>query len=263
MLQKLKIAAPESNRLNIDGDLELPSTPYLIVKSASDYLLFEMFANGTACSFKAQYIALQTVAADRPCTINSHSGVIKMIQKKNRRCALAACSLSLVAMVLCMSAAVAAPVPGKDTVTLRHVFATLQNGQQDQKPEDVAACRKQVAEPTSKYLGVAVTTTYSIDVQSKMMTASASLPSPVATQPLMLTVPLSPLGLSGDYAFGAFRPSALPNTYVLFSVGLNFKDPKSSVLVLNSDKRYNCLVTSDPAPFQGALSSQLGKDQGR
>ncbi|WP_218535941.1 hypothetical protein [Xanthomonas euvesicatoria] len=72
MLQKLKIAAPESNRLNIDGDLELPSTPYLIVKSASDYLLFEMFANGTACSFKAQYIALQTVAADRPCTINSH-----------------------------------------------------------------------------------------------------------------------------------------------------------------------------------------------
>ncbi|WP_372381596.1 hypothetical protein [Xanthomonas sp. NCPPB 1754] len=186
-----------------------------------------------------------------------------MIQKKNRRCALAACSLSLVAMVLCMSAAVAAAVPGKDTVTLRHVFATLQNGQQDQKPEDVAACRKQVAEPTSKYLGVAVTTTYSIDVQSKMMTASASLPSPVATQPLMLTVPLSPLGLSGDYAFGAFRPSALPNTYVLFSVGLNFKDPKSSVLVLNSDKRYNCLVTSDPAPFQGALSSQLGKDQGR
>ncbi len=50
---------------------------------------------------------------------------------------------------------------------------------------------------------------------------------------------------------------------VLFSVGLNFKDPKSSVLVLNSDQRYNCLVTSDPAPFKGALSSQLGKDQGR
>ncbi|WP_409350874.1 hypothetical protein [Xanthomonas axonopodis] len=186
-----------------------------------------------------------------------------MIHKTIRRGALATCVLSLMASALCMSAAVAALVPGKDTVTLRHVFATLQSGQQDQKPEDVAACRKQVAEPTSNYLGMAVTTTYSVDVQSKMMTASSSLPSPIATQPLMLTVPLSPLWLSGESAFGAFRPSALPNTYVLFSVGLNFKGPKSSVLVLNSDKSYNCLVTSDLAPFKGALSSQLGNDQGR
>jgi hypothetical protein len=189
--------------------------------------------------------------------------VIDMIHNTHRRGAIAACSLSLLATALCMSVAVAAPVPGKETVTLSHVFATLQNGQQDRKPEDIAACRKQVAETTSKYLGMAVTTTYSIDVQSKMMNASSSLPSPVAMQPLMLTVPLSPLGLSGQYAFGAFRPSELPNTYVLFSIGLNFKGPKSSVLVLNSDKSYNCLVTSDPAPFKGALSSQLGKDQGR
>ncbi|WP_127170169.1 hypothetical protein [Xanthomonas sp. BRIP62415] len=162
-----------------------------------------------------------------------------------------------------MDAAIAAPVTGTDKVTLTHVFATLQTGQEDKKPEDIAACRKQVAAASSKYLGMVVTTKYSIDARSLIMSASSSLPSPVATQPLMLTVPLSPLGLSGEYAFGAFRPSALPDTYVLFSVGLDFKGPQSSVLVLNSDKPYNCLVTSNPAPFKGALATKLGKDQGR
>lgn len=186
-----------------------------------------------------------------------------MKSKSSYRCALATGGLTLAVAALCMDAAVAAPVTGTDKVTLTHVFATLQSGQEDKKPEDIAACRKQVAAPSSKYLGMVVTTTYSIDAQSLIMTASSSLPSPVVTQPLMLTVPLSPLGLSGEYAFGAFRPSALPSTYVLFSTGLNFKGPKSSVLVLNSDKPYNCLVTSDPAPFNGKLGTQLGKDQGR
>ncbi|PPT55942.1 hypothetical protein XarbCFBP8138_09510 [Xanthomonas arboricola] len=186
-----------------------------------------------------------------------------MKRKTSYRGALAACGLSLVVAALCMDAAVAAPVTGTDTVTLSHVFATLQTGQQDQKPEDIAACRKQVSAPGSKYLGLAVTTKYSIDVQSKMMSASSSLPSPGGTQPMTVTIPLSPLGLSGEYAFGAFRPSALPNTYVLFSVGLDFKGPQSSVLVLNSDKTYNCLVTSNPAPLKGALGTKLGKDQGR
>ncbi|MCC4608787.1 hypothetical protein LL967_13005 [Xanthomonas campestris pv. zinniae] len=186
-----------------------------------------------------------------------------MKRKISYRGALAACGLSLVAAALCMDAAIAASVTGADKVTLTHVFATLQTGQQDQKPEDIAACRKQVSAPDSKYLGMTVTTKYSIDVQSKIMSASSSLPSPVATQPLVLTVPLSPLGLSGEYAFGAFRPSALPNTYVLFSVGLDFKGPQSSVLVLNSDKAYNCLVTSNPAPFKGSLGTKLGKDQGK
>lgn len=186
-----------------------------------------------------------------------------MTHKTNSCGAFAAGGLSLVVAALCMDAAIAAPVIGKETVTLSHVFATLQTGQEDRKPEDIAACRKQVAAASSRYLGIAVTTKYSIDAQTLIMSASSSLPSPVATQPLMLTVPLPPLGLSGEYAFGAFQPSVLPNTYVLFSVGLNFKGPKSSVLVLNSDKPYNCLVTSDPAPFNGTLSTQLGKDQGR
>ncbi|WDM67575.1 MULTISPECIES: hypothetical protein [Xanthomonas] len=185
-----------------------------------------------------------------------------MMHQTTGRSAAAMCSLFMLMATFCAQAA-EAPVTGKKSVTLSHVFATLQTGQPDQNPENIAACRKQVSAPGSKYLGVVVTTSYSINAQSKIMTASSSLPSPVATQPLMLTVPLSPLGLSGEYAFGAFRPTVLPNTYVLFSIGLDFKGPKSSVLVLNSDKNYNCLVTSDPAPFKGALGTQLGKDQGR
>ncbi|MCC8558609.1 hypothetical protein [Xanthomonas vesicatoria] len=186
-----------------------------------------------------------------------------MPQTFNLSSQLIACSTLLLTAAVCPQVATAAPVTNTERVTLSHVFATLQTGQEDKKPEDIAACRKQVAAASSKYLGMVVTTKYSIDAQSMIMSASSSLPSPVATQPLMLTVPLAPLGLSGEYAFGAFRPSALPNTYVLFSVGLNFKGPTSSVLVLNSDKPYNCLVTSAPAPFNGTLGTQLGKDQGR
>ncbi|RDS83906.1 hypothetical protein DWU98_04880 [Dyella monticola] len=158
-------------------------------------------------------------------------------------------------------AALAAPVQGKASVRLTHVFATLQTGAPDKKPEDIAACRKQVSSPDSRYLGVTVTTQYSIDAQTMMMSASSSLPSPHATQPLQLTVKLSPLGIAGQYAFGAFRPPVLPDNYVLFSIGLDFKGAKSSVLVLNEGKDYNCLVTSNPTPFTGGLSEKLGAGQ--
>jgi hypothetical protein len=157
--------------------------------------------------------------------------------------------------------ALAAPVQGKASVRLTEVFATLQTGQTDNKPEDIAACRKQVSAPGSRYLGVTVTTQYSIDAKTMIMTASSSLPSPQATKPLQLTVKLPPLGIAGQYAFGAFRPPVLPNNYVLFSVGLDFKGAKSSVLVLNEGKDYNCLVTSDPKPFSGGLSEKLGAEQ--
>jgi hypothetical protein len=158
-------------------------------------------------------------------------------------------------------AASAAPVQGKASARLTHVFATLQTGQPDKKPEDNAACRKQVSAPDSRYLGVTVTTQYSIDAQTMLMTATSSLPSPQATKPVQLSIKLSPLGLAGQYAFGAFRPPALPNNYVLFSIGLDFKGAKSSVLVLNEGKDYNCLVTSDPTPFNGGLSEKLGAEQ--
>jgi hypothetical protein len=174
---------------------------------------------------------------------------------------LLACSaLSLIA-VSYGEAAFAAPVTGTAKVRLTHVFATLQTGQLDPKPEDTAACRKQVSAPDSRYFGVTVSTRYSIDAKSLMMSASSSLPSPHATKPVVLTIPLSALGIANQYAFGAFRPTALPDDYVLFSVGLDFKVPKSSVLVLNTDKDYNCLVTSDSAPFNSGLSAKLGADQ--
>lgn len=180
--------------------------------------------------------------------------------KSHRLGCLLACSMSLIALSYA-SAALAAPVQGKASVRLTHVFATLQTGQPDQKPEDNAACKKQVSEPSSRYLGITVTTHYSIDAQTMIMTASSSLPSPRATKPLQLTVKLSPLGIAGQYAFGAFRPPALPDNYLLFSIGTDFKGAKSSVLVLNEGKDYNCLVTSDPTPFSGDLSTKLSSDQ--
>lgn len=173
---------------------------------------------------------------------------------------LACGALSLAAASLAGSA-FAAPVTGTAKVRLTHVFATLQTGQIDTKPEDVAACRKQVSSPDSRYLGITVSTRYSVDPKSLIMSASSSLPSPVATKPVILTIKLAPLGIEGQYAFGAFRPSALPNTYVLFSMGTDFKGAKSSILVLNEGKDYNCLVTSDPTPFEGGVSSKLGADQ--
>ncbi|MGO4700737.1 hypothetical protein [Dyella sp. 2RAB6] len=157
--------------------------------------------------------------------------------------------------------AFAAPVTGTAKVKLTHVFATLQTGQIDPKPEDTAACRKQVSAPNSRYLGITVNTRYSVDPKSLIMSASSSLPSPQATKPVVLTIKLAPLGIEGQYAFGAFRPTALPDTYVLFSMGTDFKGAKSSILVLNEGKDYNCLVSSDPAPFKDGLSAKFGADQ--
>lgn len=181
--------------------------------------------------------------------------------KSRRLSYFVACSVSSLIALSFGGAALAAPVQGKASVRLTHVFATLQTGSPDKKPEDTAACRKQVSAPGSRYLGITVTTQYSIDAQTMMMNAASSLPSPQATKPLLLTVKLSPLGIAGQYAFGAFRPTALPNNYVLFSIGLDFKGAKSSVLVLNEGKDYNCLVTSDPTPFNGGLSTKLGAEQ--
>lgn len=158
-------------------------------------------------------------------------------------------------------AALAAPVTGTAKVKLTNVFATLQSGQLDRKPEDAAACRKQVSSIDSRYLGITVSTRYSVDTQTLIMTASSTLPSPQATKPVLLTIKLAPLGIAGQYAFGAFHPSALPGTYVLYSMGTDFKSPESSVLVLNQGKDYNCLVTSDASPFKGGLSEKLGSDQ--
>ena len=180
--------------------------------------------------------------------------------KNTRLGYMLACGVTLFAMSYA-NAAFAAPITGKASVRLTHVFATLETGAPDPKPEDTAACRKQVSMPTSKYLGMTVTTHYSVDAKSLIMSASSMLPSPNATKPVQLTIKLSPLGIANQYAFGAFRPTALPNNYVLFSMGTDFKNAKSSILVLNSGMDYNCVVSSDPSPFNGGVSTKLGSDQ--
>ena len=173
---------------------------------------------------------------------------------------LACNALSFTALAYA-SAAAAAPVTGVAKTRLTHVFATLQNGQPDTKPEDIAACKKQVSSPNSHYLGTTISTHYSVDPKTLIMSAFSKFPSPHGTKPVVLTIKLSPLGIAGEYAFGAFRPTELPDTYVLFSMGTDFKGAKSSILVLNEGKEYNCLVSSDAEVFSGGVSGKLGVEQ--
>ncbi|HKT29354.1 hypothetical protein [Dyella sp.] len=162
--------------------------------------------------------------------------------------------LSPIAM-LCGEAAFASPSAGTVPAFLSHIVVTLENGQPDSKPEDIVACNQQVTAPDSRYLGLMVTAQYWIDPKSRIMNASLSIPSPHTTQRLGYTIPLSPLGLPNQYAFGAFRPKALPDAYVLFSISPDLKTSTSAVLLLNPSKGYNCLVTSDSMPFDSGLSS--------
>jgi hypothetical protein len=155
--------------------------------------------------------------------------------------------------------ALASPSAGAAPAWLSHVFAALPTGQPDPKAEDTAACSFQMTAPDSRYLGILVTTQYWIDAKSRIMSASSSLPSPhTTTQRLGYTIPLSPLGLANQYAFGAFRPKALPDAYVLFSISPDFKTSTSAVLVINPDKGYNCLVTNDQTPFDRGLNAKFG-----
>jgi len=169
--------------------------------------------------------------------------------------------LLLLAGTVILTPAFAAPkettVTGTAKVKLQSVVPVLQNGSPDTNPKDAAACKKQVSSPNSRYLGITVSSKYSINPDSLIMSASSSLPSPHATQPLELTIPLNPLGIEGEYAFGAFKPTALPNTYVLFSVNKSYKNPQSSILVLNQGQAFNCLVSSDSKAAHGSLKAKL------
>lgn len=174
-----------------------------------------------------------------------------------------AATCGLASLIALSTAGTAAAEENTERLTLSNVFATLQTGQQDVNQQHVAACKQQVSLLGGRYLDTVVTTHYKINPQTKIMSAESSLPSPKATQPLTLNIPLHPLGVASSYSFGAFKPAQLPNTYVLFSVDLQFKSPQSSILVLNADKPYNCLVSSNPNPFKGALQGKLGVEQGK
>jgi len=148
---------------------------------------------------------------------------------------------------------------GSATVKLQYVHGVHQNGTID--PKHDAACKKQLSEVTSKFAGMPVKTDYSIDPKTLTMSAKSMFPSPVATQPLELTVNLNPLGIKGVYAFGAFHPAELPDAYVLFSISEKFANPVSTFLIVNAKKDYNCVISSTKAPFKTAESAKLGVDQ--
>ncbi|CAG76859.1 putative exported protein [Pectobacterium atrosepticum SCRI1043] len=131
---------------------------------------------------------------------------------------------------------------GKEQLELKHVHAVLQNG--TPSPQHDAMCEKQLNMPESKYVGMKVTTEYNINTQSMMMSAKSMFPSPHSTQPMELTADLSALGLSDSYSFGAFRPSVLPDAYILFSVDKKMKNPVSTFMVINKGETYNCVISS-------------------
>ena len=160
--------------------------------------------------------------------------------------------------------AFAEPVTGTANVKLNYVFAILKTGEADPKPEDTAVCKGQVSTLGSRYLGLLVTTVYSIDTKSTKMGAVSSMQSPYGTHHT-LKIPLHALaadGGPGEYAFGATHPSALPRDNVFFSIiEPGSKAAISSVTVFNNNKDYNCLVTSDPKPFNNELSAKYRVDQ--
>lgn len=147
---------------------------------------------------------------------------------------------------------------GSASVVLKYVKAVLPTGAPT--PGQDAACTKQLSAVTSRYVGLTVKTKYSIDTQTLIMSAKSSFASPVSTQPLQLTVPMHPLGLSSNYSFGAFRPVQLKNAYVLFSISKQFTNPQSTFLILNESLPYNCVISSNPEPLSSAESTRFDTD---
>lgn len=154
------------------------------------------------------------------------------------------------------AAAAGAVHKGTATLRLTTVKATLPNGSPD--PAHDAACKKQLSQPQSKYLGLTVKTDYTVDPQTLKMSATSHFASPNGTQPLQLSVDLNALGLQGSYSFGTFKPAVLPDVYgVLFSVSKQFTKPSSSFIVFGPKGEYNCVASSNPAPFKDAASEKF------
>lgn len=149
---------------------------------------------------------------------------------------------------------------GNATVKLQYVRGVLQNGSPD--PAHDAACKKQLSSPNSRFVGMQVQTQYSIDTQTLMMSARSTFPSPQSLQPLELNVDLNPLGIAGSYSFGAFRPAALPDSYVFFSISTKFTGATSTFLVLGTKgQTYNCMISSTKAAFKTPESAKFGSDE--
>ncbi|MGB8667159.1 MAG: hypothetical protein WCD24_20775 [Serratia inhibens] len=147
------------------------------------------------------------------------------------------------------------PVTGTEQMILEHVHAVQENG--SPAPQHDAACMKQLSEPESKYVGLKVVSEYTINTSSSMMSAKSMLPSPNTLQPLEITVDLSSLDLTDVYAFGAFKPSALPQDYVYFTVDKDYKNPVSTFMIINKDEKYNCVISSSNQAMSEEQRSHL------
>ncbi len=149
----------------------------------------------------------------------------------------------IIASLFCISSIFAATTTyaaddehtGDDTVTLSSVFGLYPTGKP--YPAMDSACKTQLQD----VIGKTVETNYTINTSTLRMSAISTYN---ATD-----IPLHPLGIAGSYSFGAFKPSQLPNAYVLFSVNLQFGNPVSKLLFINADKDYNCLISSNDKPF--------------
>lgn len=149
---------------------------------------------------------------------------------------------SVVAFSGAAYAADAQPSTGNAEVTLEHVHAVMENG--SPVPQHDAACQKELSMPESKYIGMKVKTDYTINSSTMMMSAKSMFPSPDSMKPMELTVDLSALGLADIYAFGAFKPAALPQAYIYFTIDKDFKNPVSTFMIINQGKQYNCVISS-------------------
>ncbi|MGF6735977.1 hypothetical protein OKW50_008150 [Paraburkholderia youngii] len=176
-----------------------------------------------------------------------------------RRAASHFLTTAIFATALTMAGPVhAAGKSGEAFVVLKYIDSVLRNGSPDPSMEHRAFCAKKLSEPATHYHDMKVATTY--DVVGHEQSAKSNFPSPVSTQPLELTVDLHPLGIEGKYAFGAFRPSPVPDDYVLFSMSLEFKDPTSTFLIINEDKPFNCVISSASDPFTRIESGKFAVD---
>jgi hypothetical protein len=171
--------------------------------------------------------------------------------------AVAAVAASLVLPAAAEEAANANPHTGKATVKLEYVHAVQENGSLD--PAHNAACQKQV----SNFIGLPVTSTYSIDTQSLKMSANSAFPSPNKIEPLELKVDLPPLGIANIYAFGTFRPPVLKQAYgILFSVSTKYDSPNSTFILFGpKGENYNCVISSSKDAKESAESSKFGVTQ--
>lgn len=146
---------------------------------------------------------------------------------------------------------------GKVTNKLQFIHAVKKNG--SPAPEFDAACKKQLSQPPTKFIGLPVTTTYGINPTTLKMSAVSSFPSPNPPNPMLLSVPLKPLGIAGTYAFGSFAPPQLPSAYaVLFSIDKSFVKSKSTFVIYGpKGKPYNCVISSDRMITTSAEASQF------